>query len=155
MRRISSRWLVHTTALVTILEAFLQPTFAASGDRNEQWLYRVPSTEPVAVFMDWNYSNVVFRISCARHTLAIRYFGDKAVKLKRGDPMTLILDSQEHKLAVTFDKAGLEGRIALSPALSASIAVAKDVDIHAPNEMGEPWYTGSAPALKRVVKECR
>ena len=135
--------------------ALVRPSFAASSDRDDQWLYRHPNGAPIAVFMDWNYSKVLFRASCAKGILVIRYFGDEAVKLARGDSMSLLLGNHEYKLAVAFGDNVLEGKIALTPAVSAAIASASEIDIDAPTEMGEPWYIGSAPALKRIVKECR
>jgi hypothetical protein len=84
----------------------------------------------------------------------MRYIGDGEVKLKPGDPITLILDEREHELAVRFDRGQLEGRIALTPQLRAAMARANIINVYAPNAMGEAWYFDSAPPLKRAAKEC-
>ena len=137
--------------------AIIVASFVGSARANddEQWIYRVSDNQPIVVFMSWDFTKVLFRVTCTKRTLSIEYFGDDAIELKKGDPMAILLDDREQQLAVSFHGKSLEGHIDLTPRLSAAIATAQRIDIVAPNEMGEPWYTGPAPALKRLVKECR
>lgn len=125
-----------------------------------QWLYRIvgPDRDPIAIFMDWQYSQVLFRVHCFSYPdISFVYHGDSAVKLKPGDSMTLLLDDRPYRLSVEYFKSSdhLVGRIKLTTALKTAITKAKDINIAAPNEMDEPWYTGEAPALKRLIKECK
>lgn len=141
----------HKLRFVGIYRGFLKTVYTEG-----QWLYRPRNNDPVAVFMNWEYSRVAFRFQCEFYTdMSVVYHGDGNVKLKRGDSMTLLLDERPYKLSVEFNEDALVGMIKLTTTLKMAISQAKEVKIAAPNVVDEPWYMGQAPALKRLVRECK
>lgn len=132
----------------------------ARADREEQWLYREidgANSGPAAIFLSWNYTDVLFHVQCDRATgeLIFRYFGDD---LREVEPMELILGDIALPMRTTLEERYLhqpylEGRLSARAALKAWTAES-EVDILAPNEMGEPWYTGLAKPLRILAESC-
>lgn len=136
-------------------------------ERDDQWILRTVSNggtqRTIAVFLSWNYSEVIFRAWCeAPGRLLFQYFGDT---LNRVEPMALIVGpntdrhlawQMEARVATDGSRSVLEGQMFLTGEMRAALVASEDeIGIDAPNEMGEPWYVGSAPALKQVIAACR
>jgi hypothetical protein len=133
-------------------------TIAAHDD---QWIYR-PTTNnnqhDLAIFLSWDYSAVLFRVWCEHpRGLVIQYFGDGVAPFK-GHSIALVANGY-HPMSTTDTRYGgnsiLQARIPLTQSLIAEIESASEIDIDAPNESEEPWYTGTASPLKRVIQKCR
>jgi hypothetical protein len=126
---------------------------------NGQWQFRMVESDPVAIFLDSQYSRVVFRGTCeSAGVLWLKYYADaRDTKLKRGDSIALLLDGHRNDIEVkSLGRSGgdLSGIVPLTPAFMRAIAAAKEITLDVQNENGAPWYMGSAPALKRLAKAC-
>jgi len=139
-----------------IAPAFDNAVMQKKNYTDGQWLYRAgEQVGPVAVFMDWQYSRIVFRGTCQiGRVMALIYFDDEGTKLKRGDKMMLLLDGRRYDMVADTVSEGLYGQITVTPALKDAIARAKVISIDVRSKMRVPWYLGGAPALKRLAKEC-
>jgi hypothetical protein len=136
-------------------------------ERDVQWIRRTVSSggasQTFAVFLSWDYSGVIFKAWCeAPGKLLIQYLADAS---NGAEPMAIVVGpNTDRQLAwrmeTTVATGGfrpiLEGRILLTAEMRAAIASSQgEIGIDAPNEMGEPWYVGSAPALKQVIAACQ
>lgn len=149
-----------------LLAALLALPTEATAARDNQWVLRevLGSGEKrlTAIFLDWDYTSVLFRGTCDQETgeLVLDYFG--AVRLTPADQLSLgPFDSPEDtqlrtRLVRTYRSSGsLEGRVRVTPALMRLLAHPHGIDIHAPNEMDEAWHVGRAEPLRRVAENCR
>lgn len=145
------------------LSVGVQP--AVAGVRDDQWIYREARAAdgPTAVFLDWAFSGVLFRASCdqKRGELVLHYMGDGAVALSRGDRLAIRLGGEGRtfpmRTAITRawgDPHALEGRLVVTPVVKRELTRIGELQIDAPNEMGEPWYVGDAEPLKRLIRAC-
>jgi len=133
----------------------------SSADRAAQWIYRPADSthsETLAVFLSWDYSSVVFRVWCEkRKQLVIQYFLESGLNTK-DTGMAIYLNEKSYPVAAKVGSYGssavLEGRVTLTAKLARDIQEAQEVDIVAPSDSEEPFYTGAASALKRVAKAC-
>lgn len=144
--------------LILFLALLAAPAFAA--EREDQWLYRELEGAgmerfPTAVFLDWMYTDVVFRVQCDRTAgeLVFDYFGDGVVKLTADEQMELILGEVFIPMRTALDDQRLVGRLPAQAVVNGWNAES-EVGILAPNEMGEPWHTGAAGPLKTVAEDC-
>ena len=133
---------------------------ATSDARERQWVYRPVlgdgRHQPTAAFLSWDYSEVIFTASCDRRTgyIVLHYYlrpewdatGVRRIELTSGE--------RSVELPVARGGHMLEGRTRLTPPLRALLAANEDIEIDAPNDMGEPWYVGRAAPLRRVALGC-
>ncbi len=111
---------------------------------------------PTAIFLDWTYTDVLFRVQCDRATgdLVFEYFGDGVVKLTAEEQMELILGEAFLPMRTSLGERWLEGRLPAEAVLNGWEADS-ELGILAPNEMGEPWHMGAAGPLKTVAEDCK
>jgi hypothetical protein len=132
----------------------------AAADRDDQWIFRETlgsgDTEPTAVFLSWDYRDVLFRATCDRSTreLVLEYFGDGVVPLTAFEQLE-IHGRQPVILATRLVDGVLVGRIEAGPELLLLISGTEDLEVYAPNQMEEPWYVGRAEPLERLVELCQ
>lgn len=149
--------LIATALILATLGA--PPVQAGPGEDQPQWIYRDPESDEgsVAVFLDWRYASVLFRVGCDAGQLIVRHYPKNGASAE--PPMILFIDEASHPLAtdVVIEDSDLVqiGRIAATSELSAALAAADQIAVEAAeNEMGEPWYLGRAEALRRVAADC-
>jgi hypothetical protein len=148
-------------AVVTGLAASSAAHASPEGARQDQWVFRErlgdDSKGPVAAFMSWNYSALLFRATCdtARRELILDYFGDGEVRLRSGQVLSLGRAGGWVKLATKLVEGRLEGRTAITPKLIRVLSSPQELDIAAPNAMDEAWHVGTTTTLARLVHECR
>lgn len=128
---------------------------------DSQWMLtqqRVGQTlRPVAVFLDWNHGSVLFRISCEADSavLVVRHYVDgREVKLRGHEQMALVRGAATLPLQTVPASRGLEGRIALTPSVLATLSAPGEMQIDAPNALLEPWHVGRAEPLVRIAELC-
>jgi hypothetical protein len=111
--------------------------------------------DPTAIFLSWDYSSVVFRATCdtARKELVLVYFGDEETTLSAGEPMA-IRGSRTVELQTRLIDGRLEGRVKVTPDTLRAWSGSAQLEIDAPNAMGEPWYVGQAGPLRRLARLC-
>jgi hypothetical protein len=130
----------------------------AAADRDDQWIFRQTlgsgSDKPTAIFLSWEYSAVLFRATCDRstHDIVLEYFGDGAIPLAASDKLG-IYGTEAAMLDTQLINGVLEGRV--SADLFLAISGVAELEIDAPNEMGEPWYVGRAEPLRRLARLCQ
>jgi hypothetical protein len=113
----------------------------AAADRNDQWMFRetlgAGDDEPTAVFLSWDYRHVVFRATCDRSTreLVAEYFGNDVLPLTASEQLE-VHGRQPVVLATRLVNGVLVGRVKAGPDLLLSISGAEDLEVYAPNEMG-------------------
>jgi hypothetical protein len=137
----------------------LLPCMADAAEGETQWIRIRNADVPTAVFLSFDYSAVLFRVTCDpdNRNLVIRYFGDHEVRLTPKDKIALGW-GEDHWLTLqtSLDDNGLEARIrASSPALAPFLRDGGEKSIDAPNVMGEHWYVGQADELRAVAEACR
>jgi len=137
-----------------LLVAVTAMVWPVLGEAGEQWVYRKDVGGPLAEFRDPSGSSVIFRARCENaSTLMLEYFGDGQVPLTGG---TLVMagfaltTTSRHQGAFTT----LVGRLSLSAERIRSISQTAEIEIAAPNAAGEPWSTGNAAPLKRLLRGC-
>lgn len=134
--------------------------------RDDQWVY-VPAAadhgERAELRGDSGAgpaTELIVQIECMRAERVLEFRFDAwdglpAEELDR--PLALLLgDSGELILRMPTTRSGMRliGRLTLTPQSVAAIRDASYVMIDAPNDMGEVFHGGGAPALKRVAQEC-
>ena len=135
------------------------PVRASAAERETQWVLIRGAKVPTAVFLGWDYSAVIFRVTCEPKTreLVIRLFNDDEVRFTEKDVIALGWGEDLWlPLKTSLDDNGLEARIAASsPALVPFLRDRGQKSIDAPNAMGEQFYVGQADALRTVAELCR
>ncbi|MBX3480474.1 MAG: hypothetical protein KF842_08735 [Caulobacter sp.] len=130
------------------------PAFAA---REDQWVAREEMGDggagPVALFLTWDYSKVLFRATCDKGELVLDYFGDGEVALIEGIPIRIYGQSIV-TLPTQLVDGRLEGRVKVTEAVLQALAVPHEMQIDASNAMGEPWYVGQAKPLLALARRC-
>jgi len=105
-------------------------------------------------------SELIVQIECIRAARELVFRFDAWDGLPTGEldrPLALILgENGERILRMPKTRSGvhLVGRLALTQQTALDIRNASYVMIGAPNDMGEAFHGGRAPALKRVTDEC-
>ena len=128
--------------------------------REQQWLYRERlgsgETEPTAVFLSWNYDSVIFRATCDRQTaeLVLSYRLEQRWQLEVQEPLEISSQAGAVRLRTVRRGDTLEGRVTASR-LDRIMRSPGELELLAPNEMGEPWYVGRAEPLRRLTAGCR
>jgi len=133
-----------------------------SGPREHQWLYREQlgngDQQPTAIFLSWDYSSVIFTATCdpERNELVLRYYLQPEWSVTNGASLELASGGQVVSLTTTQEEARrvLQARTKVTPQLRALLTTDDEIEIAAPNEMGEPWYVGYAEPLKKVALSC-
>jgi hypothetical protein len=139
--------------------AALCPVRAAAAERETQWVLIKGVDVPTAVFLSWDYSEVIFRVTCdpKARELVIRLTNDREIEFTKAD--TISLQWGEHRrlpLKTILDESGLEARIpANSPTLAPFLRDRGQKEIDAPNGTDEPFYVGEAAELQQVALACR
>jgi len=140
--------------LITAMTAAIALTAPADG-KSDQWLARDVSGEgPVASFLNWNYASVITRAHCTNGRVALQYFYTfPETPLPAEASLALMIDDSPYPLAHSVDDFDRQV-YTLSPEGKAALRQARNVDLDAPNEAGEPWYLGEAAALVDLAKRC-
>lgn len=143
-------------ALAT-LAAFLAAAtpHAGSSDREGQWTIGPnEGGEAVARFVAWDHSLTVFTAACdvKSRQLVIRYTLAAAGFPIKGAPAIYL---GPIKLKTRRIGSILEGRANIDTRLRRLLTGPNDLEITAPNEMGEPWYVGRAVPLRSVAAACQ
>lgn len=128
---------------------------ASAEDRDAQWSFAQRADgRAVATFRSWDNKTVVFTITCDRRTkdIVLQYALDAAGYPVRGKP-TLRVGEAAFKTNRRGDH--LEGRSRLTRQLRNMLVSMHDVEVDAPNEIGEPWYVGRASPFRKVALACR
>ena len=131
----------------------------AAAHRDDQWVFRREwgdgSSRTSAVFLSWDYSVVLFRATCdhARHELVLDYYGDGELPLS-ADMGLAVSGSSRAQFRTRLIDGRLEGRMNVNRATLRAFSGSRDLEIDAPNEMGEPWYVGKAAPLRRLARLC-
>lgn len=108
-------------------------------------------------------SLLIVQIECsADRTLTFRYdlspYLDELDAGQLEEPMGLVAGNwgSERNLPLVTRRIGneLEGVLALTSANVAAIRDAPTFYIYAPNQSGDAWVAGRAPALRQLVMEC-
>lgn len=145
---------------VTFAFALLIAGPAAAQDRGDQWVYGDSggSEGRVAAFLSYDYRHVLFHASCEKGALVLAYVGetpDMTSPAEADGPLVLELgDDDSYSLATTRQDGVRTGRLKVTPAMAKEINAAADINIAAGLDMGDPWYTGAALPLKRIVRDC-
>lgn len=152
-------------SLAAILNAAVISPICASN-RDEQWIFRSVGPNKgngVVVFMSSDYSQVLFRVRCQPGgLLVVQYFGERP-SLDRDRPLAIILNEEgddqlnlgmQTRVAEYGGHPILEGRLELTSSIKSSVVLAREISIDAPNEMDEPWRTGTAAILKGLIQSC-
>lgn len=128
--------------------------------REQQWLYRETlgegTPEATAVFLSWNYEAVIFTATCDRNRneLVLRYHLEPEWEVTGAQQIYLASGEQSVALTTTHHGRVLEARTQLTPELRALLTRGDEMEIDAPNDMGEPWYVGRAESLRKVALSC-
>jgi hypothetical protein len=94
--------------------------------------------------------------------LVLEFFAEEAVPITSDEPLGFVDDpfatpdvnAEVVEMKVAFEgPAHLTGRAPLDDKLM-RVLEAEHMAVIAPNEMGEPWYTGRSDALLRVARSC-
>lgn len=144
---------MKTYALAAFLAA--ATPHAGSLDREAQWTIGPnESGEAVARFVVWDHSLTVFTAACDPkfRQLVIRYTLAAAGFPIKGAPAMYL---GTIKLKTRRIGSILEGRTNVDLRLRRLLTGPDDLEITAPNEMGEPWYLGRAEPLRSVAAGCQ
>lgn len=154
-------------AALALLLAVLPTVARAELGRDDQWSF-VPATtehgaraelrgdEPEGV-----PTQLIFQIECAARArvLIFRYdaseFGLPEAALSQR--IALILnhfDGPDYSMPTSHTGARMEGRLALTADIAANIRDATYFEIAAPNDSGDAWQGGRAPALRQLAATC-
>jgi hypothetical protein len=141
-------------AMFIVLSCGTTPTIAD----DDQWIFRQTlgsgNDKPTAIFLSWDYGTVLFRATCDRstHELVPEYFGDGAIPLTASDDLG-IHGTGTAMLSTQLVNGALRGEI--NADLLLAVFDADNLEIDAPNEMGEPWHVGRAEPLRRLTRLCQ
>lgn len=142
------------SAVLLSAMTLLSATMIEAEDRSDQWLLRDVSGEgPVAAFLSWNYASVIARAHCAGGRVVLQYFPDTGAAGSEVRPLSLIIDASTFPLVPSVDSMSREVHT-LGAEGGRALRNARNIDLDAPNEMGEPWYMGHAPALVELARSC-
>ncbi|TFU00431.1 hypothetical protein EUV02_15410 [Polymorphobacter arshaanensis] len=105
-----------------------------------------------AIFLSWDGKETVFTVRCDRHSkeIVIKYSIPKNVSFDPARPLAI----GEVDFRTTKTGQNLEGRSQLTSPLKSQLSARAELEIQAPNEMGEPWYVGIGEPLRRVALAC-
>lgn len=129
--------------------------------REQQWLFRETLGEgqpkPTAVFLSWDYSAVIFLATCDRSSgeLVVRNPLQPEDELLQSFTIKIASRAGTVSLRTVLHDRVLEGRTEITSHLVSVLGAQGDLEIDAPNEMGEPIYVGQAEPLRRVALSCR
>ncbi|WP_425998918.1 hypothetical protein [Caulobacter sp. DWR1-3-2b1] len=146
--------LFRLAALVAIF-GLASPAWAG---RDDQWLLRQDGAErPVAIFLSWDSRAILFRATCdtARGELVLEYHGDGEARLSARDSLVLQKQAYALRLRTLLVDGRLLGRRLVDKAMIEVLSKPGDLEIDAPNIMGEPWYVGRAEPLLTIARQCR
>lgn len=128
--------------------------------REQQWIYREllgdGKPAPIAVFLSWDYSAVIFTVTCDRSSgeLIVRNPLQPENEVPKTFTIKIASESGAVSLQTTQSNGVLEGRTKITNDLIAVLGAKGDLEIDAPNEMGEPIYVGRAGPLRRMAFSC-
>jgi hypothetical protein len=154
--------------LVVFALAFAASAHAELG-RDDQWTY-VPANADHGARAELRGDRphrvptvLLFQIECLRdeRVLVFRYFsGWEEMPLEQMELLVSADQTPYHDDAPfrmptrRLTASSLEGRLTLNDRIAVTVRDGAYFMISAPNDMGEPWHAGEAPALKRLVREC-
>ncbi len=112
---------------------------------------------PIAVFLSWDYSAVIFTVTCDRSSgeLVIRNPLQPEDEVPKKFTIKIASKPGAVSLQTTLNNRVLEGRTKITNDLIALLGAKGDLEIEAPNEMGEPIYVGRADPLRSMAFSCR
>lgn len=156
------------TALLTILASLVAAPVAPQAEqqrtvaspREQQWLYRdvlgSGDVEPTAIFLSYDYREVVFSAKCDRRTreLVLRSAIETGPNAPAMEPVEISSTSSTVRLRTNVVDGYLEGRTHVTDVLTSILRSDGDLEVFIPNEMGEPFYVGRAEPLRRLGLEC-
>jgi hypothetical protein len=128
--------------------------------REQQWLYRDAladgSAKPVAVFLAWDYSEVVFTATCDQQTreVVLRSSLEHGPHAPPFEPLEISSNHGTVKLRTEVRDGYVEGRTKVTAALRRVLQTNGDLEVFVPSEMGEPLYVGRAQPLRRIGLGC-
>ena len=130
----------------------------ARADEEGQWIFRETfpngETGPVAVYLSYDYTWVVARVTCAltTHELVLEY-----VDIERsGQPTEAIslIGTRSLDLVTSFNQGWMTGRIVVDANLLRLLDESQQLRLWQPDGENE-WDLGRAEALRKVVQRCR
>lgn len=152
--------LVSTTPLTAVTAQSAAEHTDLQGAREQQWLFREllgsGEPQPTATFLAWDYSAVIFTATCDRGSgeFLLRYHFEQELGPAVFEPLEIRSTAGPLPLRTTRDGRVLEGRARMSEALARIFRAPGELEIVAPNEMGEPWHVGRAEPLRRLALSC-
>lgn len=144
-----------TAAMMSALALGAQAAPTASDARADQWLSREVSGQGTVVsFLSWDFTSVITQARCDDGRMTFQYFYDaKDTPVPTEKSLALLVDDMSYRLDPSVDRMSRQV-YTLSPAGTVALTNARNVDLDAPNEMGEPWYMGPAAPLVRLAGNC-
>lgn len=144
-----------TAAMMSALALSAQAVSAVPGDRSDQWLSREVSGQGTVVsFLSWDFTSVITQARCDDGRITFQYFHEaKDAPSPTDRPLALLVDDTSYRLDPSVDRMSRQV-YTLSREGVVALTNARNVDLDAPNEMGEPWYMGPSAALVRLAGNC-
>ena len=147
--------------VVSLAIAASLPASSPIAAREGQWVQRQVlgdgTRQPTAVFLSWDYSTVIFTVTCdrPRKEVVLRHYLDAGVE----PPSVPQIIFRSGRRTVAF-KTTREGNVVIARALMtaplhALLTGRGELEIDAPNEMNEPYYVGFGRPLRNVALACR
>lgn len=133
---------------------------ASAAAREQRWLYRETlgsgEVKPLAVFLAWDYSAVVFSVTCDRRTreLVLRSELEVGPLAPAVEPLKISSSSSTVRLHTIVVDGYLEGRTRVTKELASILRSDGDLEVFVPTEMGEPLHVGRAEPLRRLGLMC-
>jgi hypothetical protein len=151
-------------AALAILASAASPASAELG-RDDQWSY-VAATDDHGARAELrgdgasgSSTNLIFQIEClaAERVLRFRYqTSASGLADEHIDPLMSLIPDGQRPITIRARRVAdlLEGDLGLNAETVVAIRDAPRFSIAASNDMGEAWHAGSAPALRRITREC-
>ena len=132
----------------------------STTEREQQWVYREGfkngGSEPTAIFLSWDYHEVIFSVVCDRTKRELVIHASRANQSQESAARSLEINSgsSSQQLKTDVINGYFEGRTKLTKNLERILKSDSDLEVVIPNDMGEPWYVGRAEPLRQVGLGC-
>lgn len=132
----------------------------STTEREQQWLYRdgfnSDGSEPTAIFLSWDYRDVIFSAVCDRkkRDIVIRARVGNEALASAARSLEIGTGTSSIPLKTEVIDGYFEGRTKLTKNLERILKSDADLEVFIPNDMSEPWYVGRAQPLRQIGLGC-